>query len=144
MNNETKAPEETKATSEQVAGYDPGHQLPNVVDEQAGEKFAPLLPEVKVEETKAPEAATTAPEAEAPKTPEVKVAAAPRHGVQKVNIKKSKTFAEIEHKKQIESAKLWSEDVLKAQLKSERTPKDLKDACELELKLRKELREKKK
>lgn len=26
-------------TSEQVAGYDPGHQLPNVVDEQAGEVF---------------------------------------------------------------------------------------------------------
>ncbi len=108
--------------------------------------------EVKVEETKAPEVVTpTAPEVkehevkvEETKAPEVKVAAAPRHGVQKVNMKKAKTFAEIAHQKQIDSVKLWSKDILEAQLKSERTPKDFKAACEAELKLRKELREKKK
>lgn len=115
--------EETKNMSEQVAGYDPGHQYPNIVDEQAGEKFDQSKIEANQNDKK-----------EAP------IAVAPRH-IGKAKIKKGPSFDELQKTKAIADVKLWSQKVLEAQIASKVCSKEMKEACEAELKVRKEKRE---
>ena len=91
--------------------------------------------------------ASAAPEAKPEeKQPEVKAAAvspAPRHAG-KAEVKKPRTYADIEKKKQLDSVKLWSMEVLQSQVKSKKCSLEMKEACEKELKFREHERNSKK
>ena len=77
-----------------------------------------------------------APESEIKEHP---VSAGPRHAG-KAAVKKAKSYAEIEAKKQLEAVKVWSDRVLEAQVASKNCSAEMKAACEEELKKRAEAR----
>jgi hypothetical protein len=69
------------------------------------------------------------------------VSVAPRH-IGKAKIKKGPSYDDLQKTKAIADVKLWSQRVLESQIASKICPKEMKEACEAELKARKEKREK--